>query len=60
MSNNTFNQMFFCRSRGFATGLTAAVNYVMAFIATKTYYNLETWLGLQYVTCLYGAIGILG
>lgn len=48
------------RARGFATGLAAAVNYFMAFVATKTYYNLESLLSMWGVTMFYGIIGVIG
>lgn len=37
---------FLNRSRGMATGFTAALNYVLGFIATKSYFNLETTLSM--------------
>lgn len=52
--------IFFCRSRGFATGITAAFNYTLTFVTTKTYLNLENGLGLSGVIWFYGAINILG
>lgn len=48
------------RSRGIATGITAAGCYVMAFIASKTYYNLESLLSLPGVSLLYACIGLCG
>lgn len=48
------------RSRAFASGLVAAVNYMLAFAATKTYYDLETFLSLPGVILFYGIIGIFG
>lgn len=48
------------RSRAFASGLVAAVNYLLAFAATKTYYDLEMFLSLPGVLLLYGIIGIIG
>lgn len=48
------------RSRGFATGITAAGNYVLQFISTKTYYNLEVWLSLPGVAWLYGSVAVIG
>lgn len=48
------------RSRGVATGLAAATNYILAFAATKSYYNLETTLSMPGVSLLYGIIGFLG
>lgn len=52
--------MFTFRSRGFATGITAALNYAMTFVTTKTYYNLEISLGLYGVIWFYGFCDILG
>lgn len=54
----SFAQYF--RSRAFASGLVAAVNYLLAFAATKTYYDLETFLSLPGVILFYGIIGIIG
>lgn len=56
------NQFFvlILRSRGIATGITAAGSYVMAFIASKTYYNLESFLSLPGVSMLYACIGVIG
>lgn len=55
------NPFFFLdRSRGFATGLAAALCYILAFVATKTYYNLEIWLSIPGATLLYAAIGVIG
>lgn len=50
----------YTRSRGIATGITAAGCYVMAFIASKTYYNLESFLSLPGVSMLYACIGVFG
>lgn len=50
------------RTRGTATGLTAAINYFLIFVATKTYYNLETTLsmpGFSLLNCIIIAIGII-
>lgn len=52
--------IFVLRSRGIATGITAAGCYVMAFIASKTYYNLESFLSLAGVSMLYASIGVFG
>lgn len=43
-----------------ATGLAAAMNYVLGFIATKTYYNLEIWLSIPGTTLFYSIINIVG
>lgn len=50
----------FKRSRALASGLVAAINYILAFIATKTYYNLEMTLSIPGVICFYGVIGVIG
>lgn len=53
---------FYCRSRGMATGLTAAINYVLSFIASKSYYNLETGLsmpGIAFFNCVVMAFGLI-
>lgn len=45
-----------------ATGLTAAINYVVSFIATKSYFNLETGLSLPGVAafnCVIIALGLI-
>jgi hypothetical protein len=46
------SEVFPFKSRGLATGVTAALNYTMAFFTTKTYYNLETSLSLVGVITL--------
>ena len=48
------------RSRGLATGISAALNYVCAFIATKTYLNVERDLGLPGASLFYAAFAIGG
>lgn len=40
------SEVFPFKSRGLATGITAGLNYLMAFFSTKTYFNLETSLTL--------------
>lgn len=50
------------RTRGTATGLTAALNYILSFISTKTYYNLETTLsmpGVALFNCIIIACGLI-
>lgn len=56
------SEVFPYKTRGTATGLTAALNYVLSFIATKTYYNLESSLSLPGVAlfnCIIIAIGLV-
>lgn len=50
------------RVRGVAAGLSAALDYVLSFISTKTYYNLETSLsmpGLTLLNCMIAGFGIV-
>lgn len=47
------NSMTFFRSRGIASGVAAAVNYIFGFISKKTYYNVETTLSLPGASLLY-------
>ncbi|KAG5680532.1 hypothetical protein PVAND_010037 [Polypedilum vanderplanki] len=54
------SEVFPFKSRGLASGITAAINYTMAFITTKTYYNLESSLSLFGVIALYAVIDCLG
>lgn len=51
---------FDCRTRGLASGFTAALNYVLNFISTKTYYNLETSLSLPGFTLLSCIVIMIG
>lgn len=48
------------RSRAYAAGFVAAFSYIIAFVASKSYYNLEVAISLPGVTCLYGSFGLLG
>lgn len=57
---DNFSNVKYFRTRGMASGLTAAINYTMFFISIKTYYDLETSISLFGVICLYGVIGIFG
>lgn len=43
-----------------ATGLAAALNYILGFVATKTYYNLELWISIPGTTLFYSIINIFG
>lgn len=42
-----------------ATGISAALNYLVTFVATKSYYNLETTLSLPGIT-LFNCVIITG
>lgn len=56
------SEVFPYKTRGIATGLTASLNYLISFIATKTYYNLETSLsmpGVALFNCIIVGIGFI-
>lgn len=48
------------RSRGIASGVSAAVNYIFGFITKKTYYNVETTLSLPGASLVYALICGIG
>lgn len=53
---------FVSRTRGTATGLTAALSYILTFISAKTYYSLETTLsmpGIALFNCVVILIGLI-
>lgn len=52
--------IFLLRSRSIASGITAALNYIMAFCTTKTYFSLETSLGLFGLIAIYALLDIFG
>lgn len=54
------SEVFPFKSRGIASGITAALNYIMAFCTTKTYYNLETSMSLFGVIALYATLDVIG
>lgn len=54
------SELFPFKSRCFASGLTAAINYISMFCATKSFYDIERWLSLPSALLLYGSIGTIG
>ncbi|XP_063375729.1 facilitated trehalose transporter Tret1-like [Cydia amplana] len=54
------SEVFPFRSRGMATGLAAALSYVMLFVATKTNYNIESAFHLSGAFTIYAIFGFLG
>lgn len=54
------SEIFPYKTRGMASGIVAALNYIMSFISTKTYLNLERSLSLAGTILLYGTIGVAG
>lgn len=49
-----------CRIRGTATGITSATSYVIIFIVTKTYINVEDGLSIGGGFIMYGSITTVG
>lgn len=43
-----------------ASGVSSALNYVFAFIATKTYWNVERYLGLSGAPLFYAVFAMVG
>ncbi|XP_052868649.1 facilitated trehalose transporter Tret1-like [Anopheles cruzii] len=54
------SEVFPFRNRSLACGITAALHYVMSFVTTKTYFNLESALSLPGVILFYGVMGLIG
>lgn len=48
------------RTRGIASGITAALNYVMTFVAVKTYINVEQFLTIPGSMILFGTNCLIG
>lgn len=55
-----FHWHFIFRSRTFLCGIATANQYVLASIATKTYYDIEMWLSLPGAILFYGVISLIG
>ncbi|XP_034835778.1 facilitated trehalose transporter Tret1-like [Maniola hyperantus] len=54
------SEVFPFRSRGMATGLAAALSYIIFFLASKTNYNLESSFHIHGTFLLYSIIGFIG
>lgn len=54
------SELFPFKSRCFATGITSAFGYIIGFVATKSFFNLESLLSLPTALTIYGAIGAVG
>ncbi|XP_058822151.1 facilitated trehalose transporter Tret1-like [Topomyia yanbarensis] len=54
------SEVFPFKNRSMACGITAALNYVMTFVTTKTYFNLENSFSLPGVILFYGICGSIG
>lgn len=51
---------FIHRSREFAAGISASLEYVTMFISNKTYLDLEAAFSMPGVSMFYGAFGFVG
>lgn len=54
--------MFLSRARGIASGLSAAFDYFLTFVSTKSYFNLETSLsmpGIALLNCIITGLGLI-
>ncbi|XP_055716571.1 facilitated trehalose transporter Tret1-like [Phlebotomus papatasi] len=54
------SEVFPFKSRATSAGIVAALCYIMIFISTKTYLNLERSLGLDGTIWFYGIVAVLG
>lgn len=54
------SEVFPFKNRSLACGITAALNYAMTFVTTKTYFNLENSFSLPGVILFYGICGAIG
>ncbi|XP_055301620.1 facilitated trehalose transporter Tret1-like [Sitodiplosis mosellana] len=54
------SEVFPFKSRTFCCALAGVENQIFAFVATKTYYDLESWLSLPGAICFYGVVAVIG
>ncbi|CAH1723921.1 unnamed protein product [Aphis gossypii] len=54
------SELFPTRGRGVASGLCAAIFYIIAFIVSKTWLTLQSSLGLHGCFLFYGIIAVIG
>ncbi|XP_013186213.2 facilitated trehalose transporter Tret1 [Amyelois transitella] len=54
------SEVFPFRSRGIATGMAAALSYVIYFLSSKTNYNLESAFHLSGTFAIYATFGFVG
>lgn len=52
--------MFGFRGRGIASGLTAALAFLMTFVLTKSFLEMQAWFTLPGLFIVYGAITLVG
>ncbi|XP_055387594.1 facilitated trehalose transporter Tret1-like isoform X2 [Condylostylus longicornis] len=54
------SEVFPFKSRGLASGICAALNYLLGFITTKTYLNLDKGLSLNGTMWFYSIVNLIG
>ncbi|CAI6373675.1 unnamed protein product [Macrosiphum euphorbiae] len=54
------SEVFPNKARGIATGSSAGLSYLLIFILTKSYIEIEILLTLEYTMVLFGCLGIFG
>ncbi|XP_050533259.1 facilitated trehalose transporter Tret1-like isoform X2 [Daktulosphaira vitifoliae] len=54
------SEIYSNESRGVATGVSAALSYLLIFILTKSYLPVESLLTLEYSIILFAVIGVFG
>jgi len=54
------SEVFPTRGKGMGGGVSSAAYYIMYFLVTKTFVNVEDLLGLHGVFFLYGGLGVVG
>lgn len=53
-------EVFAAKSKAFATGIVATILYLSMFLASKSFYILETLMTLPGLGIFYGGIGLIG
>lgn len=54
------SELFSLKSRSMATAIATGMNNILAFVAIKSFYNLENWFDLPTTMGVYCAIGVIG
>lgn len=55
-----FGELFPFNTRSLATGITTAINFIVLFVANKTFVNVESVFSLPGALAVYGIIGAIG
>lgn len=53
------SELFSLESRSLATAVSTTVHNILAFASTKSFYNVEYWLGLPAALGVYSSIGAI-